>query len=403
VSPGEDISLSDSRLKKLERLIRESFRVRDNSTPVYVEVAGNLERVSLRQHQVIFGRRGSGKSCLLVYYRHKVAPSENVHSTYIVADSVKTLDYPDVLLRLLLAIFRGLPKTPLLPRVWKWLTREQDPVGEVVKELEGLLSRPASAKLKVTEDRAAERSSSARLSAQAKGTAASLGSDETRRQVTQEIRESDEEKIRTIENRLADYKTAIQGRLDASSKAFAVFIVDDFYLIERAVQPDVIDYLHRLLRDTDLYLKVGTVRHRTRLLRTSPLHVGVQPQQDIDGFNLDQTLENLDQTGTYLGTMLRELGGLVGIENVLTVMSDEANKDLVLLSGGVPRDYLNIFVGGLERAIAAGPRANASLPPISGELQQPLVTRRSSKISARTRGARSQPLKRFLWISSSFA
>src|SRR5439155_25314714 len=32
------------------------------------------------------------------------------------------------------------------------------------------------------------------------------------------------------------------------------------------------------------------------------------------------------------------------------IMSDEARKDLVLLSGGVPRDYLTIFVGGLERA-----------------------------------------------------
>ena len=31
-------------------------------------------------------------------------------------------------------------------------------------------------------------------------------------------------------------------------------------------------------------------------------------------------------------------------------MSEDGRKDLVLLSGGVPRDYLNIFIGGLERS-----------------------------------------------------
>jgi hypothetical protein len=55
-------------------------------------------------------------------------------------------------------------------------------------------------------------------------------------------------------------------------------------VINPADQPDVIDHLHRLLRDTDLYLKVATIRHRTRLLRTAPLHVGVQEDQDVDGF-----------------------------------------------------------------------------------------------------------------------
>jgi hypothetical protein len=357
-----EVELSDDRLKKLERLIRESFRVRDNKTPVYVEVAGNLDRVGLAQHQIVFGRRGSGKSCLLVFYRHEVAPTKGVHSSYIVADTIKTLEYPDVLLRLLLAIFQGLPSGSIRTRVWNWLTRRPDPVKGIVDELKRLLARPTSSKLKVTEDHGSEQTIKTSASAEVYDTGISLGSDRSRHESTQEVRESEEEKVRTIENRLADYKSAIQARLDASSQEFAVFIIDDFYLVDQAVQPDVIDYLHRLLRDTDLYLKVGTVRHRTRLLRTNPLHVGVQVQQDVDGFNLDQTLEDLNQTGAYLGTMLRELGASVGITDVLSILSDEANKDLVLLSGGVPRDYLNIFVGGLERAKAAGPTRKRITP-----------------------------------------
>jgi hypothetical protein len=58
--------------------------------------------------------------------------------------------------------------------------------------------------------------------------------------------------------------------------------------------------------------------------------------------------------------MLRELGKQVGIDDVRSIMSDEAEKDLILLSGGVPRDYLNIFVGGLERAAATPKRKNVT-------------------------------------------
>jgi len=106
---GKRRELDAPELRKLEELIRRSFRVRENQTPVYVDVSDNLARVGLEQHQILFGRRGSGKSCLLVYFRHAVASEKKVHTIYIDGDTVKTLEYPDVLIRLLLAIFEGLP------------------------------------------------------------------------------------------------------------------------------------------------------------------------------------------------------------------------------------------------------------------------------------------------------
>jgi hypothetical protein len=72
--------------------------------------------------------------------------------------------------------------------------------------------------------------------------------------------------------------------------------------------------------------------------------------QDVDGFNLDHTLEDINQTGAYLEEMLRKLGQEVGLDDAPSIMSQEARKNLILLSGGVPRDYLNIFLGSLERA-----------------------------------------------------
>lgn len=55
------MELSDPRIDKLVGLIRDSFRVRPNQDPIYVDIGGNLERVRSKQHQLIFGRRGSGK------------------------------------------------------------------------------------------------------------------------------------------------------------------------------------------------------------------------------------------------------------------------------------------------------------------------------------------------------
>jgi hypothetical protein len=347
-----EVELNDRRIRELESLIRESFRVRDNQTPVYVDVAENLRRVSLKQHQVVFGRRGSGKSCLLVYYRHEVAPREKVHTAYVLGDTIKTLDYPDVLLRLLLEVFEKLPNQRLSVRLMRMLKRAPRDADAIKQELRELLALPSQSSVVVTTGVEDAGKDAAGFKASPKPLTAELSSERSSRRTREEIRESDERKVRTIENRLLDYKAAIQSHVEGSKCQFGVFIIDDFYLIQRDVQPDVIDYLHQLLRDTDLYFKVGTVRHRSSMLRTSPVHVGIQTHQDVDGFNLDQTLEDLGQTGAYLETMLRELGRRVDLDDVLTIMSDDARKDLVLLSGGVPRDYLNIFVGGIERARA---------------------------------------------------
>jgi hypothetical protein len=79
------MSLDDQRIDKLIALIKNSFRVRPNQDPIYVDIGGHLSRVGSPQIQVIFGRRGSGKSCLLVHFHNKAA-SHDAYSAYIDAD-----------------------------------------------------------------------------------------------------------------------------------------------------------------------------------------------------------------------------------------------------------------------------------------------------------------------------
>ena len=62
------MSLTNPSLDKMIGLIRDSFRMRANTQSTYVDIGDNLARIGAQQHQVIFGRRGSGKSCLLMQY-----------------------------------------------------------------------------------------------------------------------------------------------------------------------------------------------------------------------------------------------------------------------------------------------------------------------------------------------
>ena len=193
-------------------------------------------------------------------------------------------------------------------------------------EVRELLHLPVKSRLTVTQDESAR--ATRRLGAKlSKGPAqVDAGAEDDAAQSRQEIRESEEEKIRMIDARLPDYKSAIQEALSESGAPFAVYIVDDFYLINPQHHAEVIDYLHCLLRDTDLYLKIGTIRHRTRLSKTQGVSYGVQSYQDVDTFDLDRTLEDLGQTSMYLEEMLRKLGQEVGIDDVTTIMSETPKR-----------------------------------------------------------------------------
>ena len=78
--------LSDSEVTQLTNLIKDSFRIRPNHLPDYVDLSGHLSRFSSKQHQVVFGRRGSGKSCLFVHFVNDSSANRGVLPIYIEGD-----------------------------------------------------------------------------------------------------------------------------------------------------------------------------------------------------------------------------------------------------------------------------------------------------------------------------
>ncbi len=340
--------LDSPEFRKLVNLIYDCFRIRRNHKPLYVDVGDILDRISAAQHQVIFGRRGSGKSCLLIHYLNTSRP-DDVLPIYILADEYKRLTYPDILIRLLVEILEALP---VRARWLKWILRQEIPTRKYATELRRLLDMAEESD--VVEDRKQTSTRDARVKVGQDGVgeaSVSSAADSTHGRTSR----FKERKVDVLERHLSDYKKAVSEAIRGSSKSRAYVLVDDFYLISRQWHPDVLDYLHRLLRDTELYLKVATIRHRTQLLRNHPQTIGVELSQDIEEITLDRTLEDLQATETYLGQMLASISKKAGIDNLMDVnFNPEALQALTLTSGGVPRDFLNIFVNAVEASVGEG-------------------------------------------------
>lgn len=337
------MDLNSSEVKALITLIKDSFRVRKNVRPVYVDVGQNLARLGAPQHQIIFGRRGSGKSCLLIEYL-RTAPKSKVTPIYVLADEFKRLAYPDILIRLLVEILEALSRR----RPWyRRLFSRRHSTRSAAKELRALLDVAVESDVSEGRELRSSDEVSATVNAGALG-AAKLGS--TTGDARSRTARFRERKIDTLERHLRDYKDGIVQVTNEWRSSRGCVLVDDFYLVPREWQADVIDYLHRLLRDTDVYLKVATIRHRTTLLKNHPQTVGVELAQDVEEINLDRTLEDLEETQEFLIRMLRSMGERVGVTDVSQLFNPDALQALTLASGGVPRDFLTVFVHAVEAA-----------------------------------------------------
>jgi len=342
--------LDDARVDALIALIRDTFRVRADQDPIYVDIHGHLDRIAARQHQIIFGRRGSGKSCLLVHYHRQGAKKYKNLSVYLLADEVKTLPYPDLLIRMLLTVFEGVAAAHRNP-----LYRLKRP-GRVLRDhianLRRLLDTPLQSK--VEEARATSDDSG--FDASVTAPHLRVGGGAARRRSMERTSQFVERKQEHLERHLPDLKASLTASLKRSGYSQATILIDDFYLVPLRLQPDVIDYLHRLLRDTPLYLKIGTIRHRTRLsTRRNGATIGVELYQDVEEINLDQTIDDVEATRDYLATMLDTLGRRVKLSSASSeLLSPDGLLHLTLASGGVPRDFLNIFVNAVEAARARG-------------------------------------------------
>ena len=145
----------------------------------------------------------------------------------------------------------------------------------------------------------------------------------------------------------------------------AVFIfLDDFYYIPKSDQPLVADYLHRLTKNLNVWLKIGAVRHRLKLFDAGDPPIGIEDPHDATFVTLDVSLDRFEDSKAFLEQIVRGICAEVGL-TVPDIVSEAARPRLVLAAGGVPRDYLYLLTTSLERHIRAPVLARVSTETVN--------------------------------------
>jgi len=360
--------LDSHEMIKLLTLVEEAARSTEEGVKHFVEPApGTLRRTISKRRHIVFGRRGSGKSSLL----RKAAADLTIDRrpiAYVNLEAFKGHSYPDVLLSVLIATFEEFknwmdsaaihpstrtsfwkklfgtaPQRPSFNR--KQAAKLSDALGRQIQSLKSELHRTDDAELRITEGAELSEKNSAGANAKVASPVASAEanatSDLTQTQ-TQEIEEKyRRSKIDFLHRHILDHQSLFRS-LGKLSGGDSYLFIDDLYHIRRTDQAKVIDYFHRIAKEHGLWLKIGTIRHRTRWYIHGDPPTGMKIGDDADEIDLDLTLEKYTLAKDFLVRILTNFATAAGVGSLGTFLTDGALDRLVLASGGVARDFLSI-------------------------------------------------------------
>ena len=132
------------------------------------------------------------------------------------------------------------------------------------------------------------------------------------------------------------------------SRAVYLFI-DDIHYLPSSEVPHFLDLLHGITRDSLVWLKIAGIQHQTRWFIPVP-PTGLQTGHDAEIINLDVTLEHPERAKSFLESVLRGYIDECNASPLSSVLSTAAVDRLVLASGGVPRDFLTLCAASIQMA-----------------------------------------------------
>ena len=361
--------LDTTEMTRLLTLVEEAARSTEEGVKHFVEPApGTLQRATNRRHHIIFGRRGSGKSSLL----RKAGADLTVDRRPIASvnlEAFKGHSYPDVLISVLISTLTEFQKwmdtaaihpatrTTFWQRLFgtsptrssfnrKKTSALSERFAAQISNLEKELHRTDEAELRVTNGSETESTDTVALEVSAKSPVAKMKGDASATSAKSDKSEVEERFKRSktdfLHRHILDYQRLFTD-LRGISGGDAYLFLDDLYHIRRADQARVLDYFHRLAKDHNLWLKVGTIRHRTNWYVQGDPPTGMKIADDADEIDLDVTLEKYSLAKEFLTKILANFSTAAGVGRLDKFLTDGALDRLVLACGGVARDFLSIF------------------------------------------------------------
>jgi len=345
----------------LIRSLQESTR----ATPTaagdrYVPVAG-AEVASADYHHFVFGQRGAGKSSLLRHLE-QVSKSEGRLTVWIDQEIFSNLEYPDVLVSAVDLVFQAaaaavIAKDEAARKTQTWwqrlLRRDTDHtalrrgITGMAAELQRLKFAPIDRKIEwVQSDSTSQKAGlNAGPALPHLEVRASVEKSTARERQSKETVQGTKDQY--LERALVDLRRAL---LQVSTLlGGGLIFVDDLYQIRRSDQALVLGYLHRLVKDTNTWLKIGSIRYSTEPFVGGDPPRGMQSGHDAHEIALDRGMRHFESTRRFLEEILGNLCQQSGV-NMTDLFTEDARKRLVLSAGGVARDYLRIASGAILEA-----------------------------------------------------
>lgn len=361
-------TLTSAAVSELLTIVEEATRSTEEGVKYFVEPAhGTLRRSIALRHHFIFGRRGSGKSSLL----RKAAADLTVARSpiaWVDLEPFKGHSYPDLVLSVLLATLtafqKWLDQAAIAPAnraaFWARLfgrkptkpAYNKKKCGELsakikmrIAELNDQLHATDAAELRSKKTSSNESGSQSKLAGKAKAGSLEVNS-EVGATATEKVGHEVEEqfkrsKIEFLRRHIMDYQQLFDELAIISDENSFLFL-DDLYHIKKENQAHVVDYMHSIGKGHRLWLKVGTIRHRTLWYVHGNPPIGMKLGDDAEEIDLDLTLEKYQITKEFLTKILTNLTAPTSLR-IDDLMTYGAIDRLVLASGGVARDFLSIF------------------------------------------------------------
>jgi hypothetical protein len=364
--------LSAREVDRLVTVVEESTRATADSPQRFIEPArGTLDRAKSRRHHLIFGRRGSGKTSLLKKAQADLTVSRTPVA-FIDLEAFKGHAYPDVLLSILVETLQSFDhwlgsaavipasRTSFWKRLWGSaparppLKRAQvdtvrEAVSSQIRSLRELLhsedATPIKRRVEYSNEQRGAESHGLELGFDKGAKAAFTTGHEAElssRRTTEDVEDTRRDKVEYLHRHIIDFQRLFSQIIELSGSDAYVFL-DDLYHIPRKHQPHVLDYFHRIAKGRGLWLKVGTIRHRTDWYRHGDPPIGMKLGDDADDIDLDITLEKYTLARDFLLRILDRLCTEAECPAPRVLLADGGMERLVLASGGVARDFLTIF------------------------------------------------------------
>ena len=350
----------------------------DGAQNVYVPPEGG-QLAEARYHHFLFGQRGSGKSTLLRKLQRDQSEQHSV-SVWIDQEIFSALAFPDVLVGSVESVMAGVLTTTRARiaaarkalRPWKrWLGKKdsdsedlQSGLQAAVENLRILKFAPLLSTVEWVRVHNAKSSAEVAGTVTIKGVSAggkSGGEHGSSVQATETIMS---DKGEFLERALPDFRALLQ-RAAAKTEGGFIFL-DDVYLLNREDQPRVLGYMHRLVKDTGFWLKIGSIRYLTSTYSSGSTPVGMQQGQDAHLIALDDGMRNLNSSRQFLERILRGLAAKANVDLDRVFNQGSLNR-LALASGCVPRDYLTLATAAIGQARNRGLSEKAGMDRVTVE------------------------------------